>query len=319
MFCSFIVPIYNTEKYLKKCIDSLLNQDIDDYEIILINDASKDDSGKIASKYSSENERVIFIDKPNNTGLSGTRNIGIEKANGEYIFFVDSDDYISPNILSNLKDKLYKSEIDIAYFGYYYEENNKSDLLYTYKNYVGICDSDVFMKKELLKRNLSIPACMACYRTEFIKKNGLFFKEGILHEDVRWSPIVLHKSKKIITLRTPVYHYLIRTQSISHKSNRKKNGIDLIETAKFLASYSKNIINKKTRIYFENYVCMTYLKAVAVNNVLYYEPESVDRKFPIQYARVPIDIIRSIIFMISPRLYCYIYIGIKVKVLKSRM
>ena len=60
MFCSFIVPIYNTEKYLKKCIDSLLNQDIDDYEIILINDASKDDSGKIASKYSSENERVIY-------------------------------------------------------------------------------------------------------------------------------------------------------------------------------------------------------------------------------------------------------------------
>ena len=105
---SVIVPVYNAEKYLKKCLDSLVNQSYKDLEIILVNDGSQDGSEKICKDYEEKDSRIILINK-NNGGPSSARNSGIEKANGEYLSFIDSDDYLALDFYEKLED----IEIDV--------------------------------------------------------------------------------------------------------------------------------------------------------------------------------------------------------------
>ena len=107
---SFIVPVYNTEKYLKKCLDSLVNQTYKDFEIIVVNDGSTDKSSNIISKYQKKYKNIIVIDKENE-GLSMARNRGVQKSSGKYIIFVDSDDYVSNKLLEEVDKKIDDSDI----------------------------------------------------------------------------------------------------------------------------------------------------------------------------------------------------------------
>ena len=122
MLLSIIIPIYNVEKYLQKCIESVLSQDINDYELLLIDDSSTDNSLNIAKDY--ENRvNVKIIEKNKNSGLSDTRNIGLKEANGKYILFLDSDDYIEEGSISIIYNIVQdQNEPDVLYFGFY-EEN----------------------------------------------------------------------------------------------------------------------------------------------------------------------------------------------------
>lgn len=319
MFFSIIVPIYNVAVYLNKCIDSLLYQDIEDYEILLINDASTDNSLEIAKNRQRETDKIKLINKENNTGLSDTRNIGIKNSMGEYLLFVDSDDYIECNCLGKIKEEIKDTCADISYFGFYTEENGKKELSYTIKSNPGLYEAHDFMMQELRKRNLSIPACMACYRREFILNNRLFFQVGILHEDVRWSPIALYRAKMVVVCESVFYHYLIRTDSISHCKNNDKNGKDLMETCLFLRKYAEEIDDCKLKRLFKNYVSTCYLKSVAVNNVAFKHPQMIIRRFPIKNSCIPIDILRSLLFLVSPKLYSNLYLTLKSKNVGSRI
>ena len=314
MFCSIIVPIYNVERYLSKCIDTLLDQDIQDYEIILIDDKSVDNSLKIAEEYERKHERIKLIKKERNTGLSDTRNEGLRIAQGEYILFVDSDDCIEKNILRTIKEEIVNSNADIVYLGFECINDDTTEIQYTYISKPGVYSKDDFMLNELRHGNLSIPACMACYRKDLIEENNLYFETGILHEDVRWSPVVLNAASTVLASKIVFYKYLIRESSISHqKKDRTKNGMDLMNTCLFLRDYSSSIDNNKIRRFFLNYVATGYLKAVAVNEVAFKNPESIDRSFPVKLACRPKDIIRSIIFMVNPRIYSIVYKYVKEK------
>ena len=114
---SVIVPVYNAEKYLKKCLDSLVNQSYKDLEIILVNDGSQDGSEKICKDYEEKDSRIILINK-NNGGPSSARNLGIEKANGEYLSFIDSDDYLALDFYEKLEKSITKNNADIAFCKY---------------------------------------------------------------------------------------------------------------------------------------------------------------------------------------------------------
>lgn len=116
-FLSIIIPVYNSEEYLRECLDSCLNQDLayDDYEIICINDGSSDGSLSILKEYEKECSNLNVVSLERNRGVSVARNVGIEQAVGEYIWFVDSDDYIAYNVLKDLKDQIRKSKPDVLY------------------------------------------------------------------------------------------------------------------------------------------------------------------------------------------------------------
>lgn len=138
---SIIVPVYNVEKYLNKCIDSIINQTYKNIEIILVDDGSTDNSGKICDEYLLRDSRIKVIHK-NNGGLSSARNEGINISSGEYIGFVDSDDWVEPNMYEEMYKKILYSNADIVDCGYWKEYENKS-IKYISANEVKFCGENL--------------------------------------------------------------------------------------------------------------------------------------------------------------------------------
>ena len=299
--------MYNVEKYLDKCLTSLTSQNYEDYEIILINDCSKDETLAIAQSWSRKCSNITLIDKDYNTGLSDTRNLGIHICNGTYIIFVDSDDYIEDNTLNIFNTIIEKYEPDVIYAGYYKEYENgdmvpsygflsQPNLLYASKD---------FMISELNKRNLYASAAFGIYKREMLQSHDLFFKVGILHEDEHWTPRVLINANTVYLSDFHFYHYLKREGSITTQTDRTKNGLDLLQTCLELERYSReNISNPQLLKLFHNQIAKLYMKAVCIGK-LYRKDycNTVDRFFPIKHAVKGYDRLKAILFAISLNVY----------------
>ena len=208
---SVIVPVYNTEKYLAKCLDSLVNQTLKDIEIIVVNDGTKDNSEKIINEYLKKYSKIRYYKKENG-GLSSARNYGIELANGEYVGFVDSDDYVKDGMFS----KMYECAI-----------KNNSDIV--------VCDT--IMKKEtseyILKSNLkyskdAVRNYIISYPMAPIRlvRKSLFkdynFTEKILYEDLCLMPTLAIMTSKISFLNEGLYYYVQRDSSIMTSAFNEK-------------------------------------------------------------------------------------------------
>ena len=228
MILSIIIPVYNVSRYLSKCLDSILNQDIayKDYEIIVVNDGSTDNSGEIAQEYANKYSNIRLISQ-DNQGLSGARNTGISVARGEYIQFVDSDDFLEPNMLGKLLNRVQRDKLDVQRFNYQnvnenyevFEPNKESRPYMDYSD--SICNGEEFLNERL---------GYACYAWQFLIRTSLvkecFFKEHILFEDTQWTPRILFKANRVSSTPTIVYNYLSRTGSITKsESLSKKKGL----------------------------------------------------------------------------------------------
>lgn len=143
---SIIIPIYNAEKYLEKCLDSIVKQTYKNIEIICVNDGSKDNSINILSRYNKMDNRIVLINKENN-GLSSARNIGLASATGEFVMFVDSDDWIDIDTCEKCLKIMNKYSVDVVMFSYVREYENKS-------NPKIIFNEDIFLMKKILMKNL---------------------------------------------------------------------------------------------------------------------------------------------------------------------
>lgn len=199
---SVIVPIYNEEKNLKRCIESLINQTYKNLEIILINDGSTDNSKKIIDSY--KDKRIVAIHKKN-TGIGDTRNTGIAKSTGDYIMFVDSDDYIELNYVEVLLKSLNENKADLAISNYYLDTPNKTyeiDL----KN-LGITsikeDEDLLCKINLSPWN-------KLYKKDLIINNNNKFPYKVKYEDVPFVVEAVIKASKISFVPNYLYHYVIK-------------------------------------------------------------------------------------------------------------
>ena len=213
---SIIVPVYNVEKYLKQCLDSIVNQTYKNLEIIIVNDGTKDNSMKIVEGYLSDS-RVKVINKENG-GLSSARNRGIEEATGDYISFVDSDDYIDINMYKRLINICKDEEVIIfnhSRFDDITEEVVKKR--YTNENKM----KELEEKMEYLYSNIENSCWNKIYKSSFIKENRFKFME-ILYEDVCWNIEVFYQAKKVKILNESLYFYRInRKNSIMEKSKGK--------------------------------------------------------------------------------------------------
>lgn len=205
-----IVPIYNVEKYLKKCINSIINQTYKNMEIILVDDGSTDQSGKICDEFALKDTRIKVIHKENG-GLSSARNTALKIAKGEYIGFVDSDDYICEDMYKTLYDTMIKNEADISIVSFYEEYRNKV---------VGVSDSGeliIFNKLEAINE-LLIDSRIQSYAWNKLFRKELFenieFPNGKNFEDIATTLLLFEKANKVVLLETPKYHYLRRDDSI---------------------------------------------------------------------------------------------------------
>ena len=207
-FFSIIVPVYNVEKYLKECIDSVLSQSIDDYELILVNDGSTDKSRDICEEYAKEHENIKIITKDNG-GLSSARNVGIRKAVGEYLLFLDSDDFWSSyECLSALKGSVKTYPDFVMFKAEKYFGNKSVDSYGDYDlNLINTNTSDgIFLY--MVKNNKQL-ACAwnKMIRRDYLLDHNIFFVEGITGEDIDWVIRLFQNAKSICAINDILYMY----------------------------------------------------------------------------------------------------------------
>lgn len=221
---SVIIPVYNTEKYLDKCIQSILNQTFGDFEIIAIDDGSTDSSLEILKKYEKD-QRFIIIHKENE-GQAVARNIGIKKATGKYITFVDSDDYIDKNMLEDLYHLVQEKDADIAICDILKESEREKIV---FKNY---WDVNIEKNKNMMTSHMGPVARL--YKKELFINHNIFFKEKIIYEDLATVPLLAMASKKIEYINKPYYHYIIRENSTMQKITYSEKLENIFDVMTFL-------------------------------------------------------------------------------------
>ncbi len=233
---SVIVPIYNVEKYLEKCINSLLSQTLEDIQIILVNDGSKDNSGNIAKEYEKNNkDRVIYVEKENG-GLSDARNYGLKYATGDFVAFLDSDDYIEKNAYEEMYNKAIEENADYVECDFIWEFPNKIrvDKQYPYKN-----------KKEMLSF-VRVVAWNKLIKRQLITDNNLEFPKGLRYEDVEFTYKLIPFINKFAYVDKPFIHYVQREGSIANVQNERTAEIFTV-LDNVIEFYKKNNIYEEYR------------------------------------------------------------------------
>lgn len=223
---TIIIPVYNVEKYLAKCIDSILNQTFTDWELILIDDGSKDKSGKICDESSYKDKRIKVIHKTNE-GVSKARNKGIELAKGEYICFIDSDDWIEPTYLKDFRTQ--EQQYDFYFSGALYDTYDK---VYSYKKYIEkYCKNKSEIKNEFFKQDLLSNGYPwgKLYKTQIIKDNKLKFNEKLtINEDHLFVFQYFSCINTLFITNTAGYHYTVFDNSGRKLSGRVNKYLELI-------------------------------------------------------------------------------------------
>lgn len=214
---SIIVPIYNTERYLEKCLQSLTNQDYKNIEIILVNDGSDDSSLDICNKYKNKDDRIIVIDKEH-TGVSDTRNIGIKNATGDYIGFVDSDDYIDKDMFKKLIDGAEKYKCDISMCDLI-ETYSMNDEIKEYQLEYIQMNKKQALEQLLYDKNIGNYIMVKLFKRELF--DGIQFPFGKLYEDISTSYKLFGKANNILYIPIPMYHYYQRSDSIVNNITRE--------------------------------------------------------------------------------------------------
>lgn len=253
---SIIVPVYNVEKYIKKCIESLLIQTLNNIEIIVVNDGTKDKSIEVVEKFN--DSRIKIINKDNG-GLSSARNVGINVAMGKYIAFVDSDDFIAFNNayeeMINIANK-YNSDIVVGNANRYYNdmkivEMNKINSIFLKK----ITTGENYLINSISTKRIFAPVWLNLYKKDFIMNNNLYFKEGILHEDELFSPQIFLKANKVGLYDKNFYNYRQREGSIMYSSTNKEQRIkDMFNICLSLNEIKNTLSNDKSKMAVSNYI-----------------------------------------------------------------
>ncbi len=235
---SVIVPIYNVEKYLNKCIDSILNQTFKKYEIILVDDGSPDNSPKIADEYAEKYPEIITVLHKENGGVGDARNYGISFAKGEYLLILDSDDYIEANMLECLYNSIVSSNSDIAICGFQSINESGNIISVTEEK---LAEGKVMTLKEDKELLMINPAPWnKMYKRElFINHKDIRYPSGIWYEDIRTTLKLFNVANSITYVNKPLYNYLWREGSQTNNNNCERNS-EIIDALKDIMSYFKN-------------------------------------------------------------------------------
>ncbi|WP_085537158.1 glycosyltransferase family 2 protein [Massilibacteroides vaginae] len=263
MKVSIIIPIYNVEAYIDRCLTSAFNQSYPHIEFVCIDDGSKDNSVKIAEKAINKSDRkkdVIFIINPMNNGVAATRNIGLQQATGDYIFFLDSDDELPSDAIECLIKANNSINADIIMGDFSMTGAHKRDFK-TIQLQDGCYRNEEILDTFLLMK-WSDMTCNKMVRLDTIRKNNIFFENNIIHEDTLWSFILAVESSLMIICNQRTYIYHIQDQSITQKKTDHNFNSLLIVLNKIISiTMEKKIFEKNNHIndYLIDY-CFYFLK-----------------------------------------------------------
>lgn len=204
---SVIVPCYNAEKDLRRCLDSLFSQTLKDLEIVIVNDGSKDQTETIIQEYQEKyGNKIVYLPLKKNQGLGNARNLGMKHASGQYIGFVDSDDYVDPAMFQTMYEEAKRTDADLVECDFIWEYPNKEreDVGQSYE--VG---------KEMLKK-VRVMACNKIYKATMLKKSKCQFAVGLKYEDILFTYQYVPYVQKVAFVRLPFYHYVQRENSLAN-------------------------------------------------------------------------------------------------------
>lgn len=248
---SIIVPVYNVEDYIIKCLESIYNQTYKNFEVIIVDDGSMDNSTLLIKKYIKDKNNFIYYRKENG-GLSDARNYGLKFITGNYLIFIDSDDYINKELLYNLNEEIKKNNPDIIKFGLNFIKNDNI-IEMKKENFYNLEVNEAIDK--LLRDELFEPAWFYCYKFSFWQKNKFKYTTGKLHEDFGLTPLIIMNSQKISSISYIGYNYVIRDNSIMTSNDEEKllkkfddslyfyeQNIPLINKCKNINEYTKKLL-----------------------------------------------------------------------------
>lgn len=272
---SIIIPVYNAEKYLRKCLESVINQTLQDIEIICVNDGSTDASGSILQEYAERDQRIRILDKPNG-GLVSARKAGVKEANGLYVGYVDSDDWIEPEMYSELYDYAVESKADLISSGYFLEGNYTTVHLDTLEEGVYCGERMRYLRDNTIYRldkkesGLRASLCCKLFRRELIGKVQMTVSDSLtMAEDKMCLLSCILECNSVAVLKRAFYHYRMNTESMVHMPNSKYL-LCVNEVYQYLIRlYEHPLFTKNMRKQSEIY--LTELLFKGINTILGFE------------------------------------------------
>lgn len=256
---SIIVPVYGVEKYIDKCLDSLVKQSLKEIEVIVVNDGTKDSSQKIIDKYVKKYPDKIKSFIKENGGQGSARNYGLEKVSGEYIGYVDSDDFIEKDMYKKLYNKAKEKDYDIVVCGNYnvsedYQNKNVDVFINNYNTDL----ENIFFGKMAVWNKI--------YKRDILIKNKLEFKEKVWYEDLAFTLKAIMNSNTFAFIDEPLYDYLIREGSTMNNSNVQRN-LEILDAFNDILSYIKH--NKKEEYFSKiEFLAIDHIYISAIVRVL---------------------------------------------------
>jgi len=286
MILSIIIPVYNTEEYIAKCVVSILNQPLyhkGSVEIILVNDGSTDKSLEICTVLSTKSNKIIVLNQQNQ-GQSVARNAALKIAQGEYIWFVDSDDWITDDSLNEINKIISKNKLDVLVLSAAENINGENVLI----NNLKLASENKYTNIEYLKSSfLEVAPWVYILNRNFLSKHNFYFHEGIVHEDNEFTYRLIYETKTIDYLDKICYVVNLREGSTTRSINPKRS-FDLLTVCNRLNEYMSASVKKEDYSFFINIISMLF------NNALY-NIHTLDRDNKVKFERA----INENLFLVS--------------------
>lgn len=262
---SIVIPIYNVQDFLERCVESVVRQSYpkNHLQIILVDDGSTDESGSLCDSFAEKYDCVEAYHKENG-GLSDARNYGLGKATGDYVLFLDSDDYISETACADFADAiLSQSEMpDVVPGGTVRHMGTEEKMISRTTAGMPLMTGEQFLVEELKSGCFFVAAWASIYKTSFLKENELFFWKGIIHEDEDFTPRALLKAPTVLSTDIAFYHYIIRENSITTKKDRTSNAICIFEISKKLTPVFDELKNQELKVLLKSHLAKIMFRVI---------------------------------------------------------
>lgn len=294
---SIIIPVYNMEKYLAKCLESIINQTVDDIEIIVINDGSTDNSLDIIKSFNEKDSRIKIINQINR-GCAIAKNKGFNQAIGEFIVYIDSDDYILDNGLEIMLKEARLHTLDIV-IPFSKSNPNKKNIVSAQSIY-SIKSGEEYLVEQLLKKNHYIITTAKLFRRKFLLEHQISFPKGLLHEDQYYYFISLYFAKRIKSIKLSYYIITENPNSITRRKNRTQNGHDIYDICLLLENEFSKCVNKQLKILIYDYLARLYLYSIDFGNIY---NKKTHKRFLLKKAYFWDTKIKVTLFLINKYLY----------------
>lgn len=310
---SFVIPVYNVEKYVERSVRSVLSGNKEELEILLVDDGSTDRSGEICDRLAEAHPEVRVFHKENG-GPSEARNLALRNATGDYVLFLDSDDYMSEGICHILEKALSRwGMADALCFDGVEDDGTSRVPMRKIPLDEEICTEDgkTYLLRHYKNRNMNVEACVYAFRRGFLTEKNLWFLDGSLHEDVEFTLRALLECGKVIELPDCIYHYMIRENSISTKKDQLQNAKDLFSVLEVQCRIAEGQ-EPELRRWMKNAILDSYLSMIQ-NAQMYRRPYRplLKKSFLLGKAATNWNRFRVLVCLINVRLYCMMNDGYK--------